>query len=80
MNKETRRVDDLTIDGEVFRVLANDEGQYSLWPAAKAVPEGWTSVGPVGPKADCLAYVEANWTDMRPCNLREAMTTDAARH
>ena len=67
------RVDDLTIDGELFRVLINDEEQYSLWPASKDIPPGWHSVhGPDGKNA-CLAYVEANWTDMRPKSLREAM-------
>jgi len=24
-------------------------------------------------KAECLAWIEANWTDMRPASLREAM-------
>jgi MbtH protein len=24
-----------------FLVLVNDEAQYSLWPAARAVPDGW---------------------------------------
>ena len=49
-----------------FLVLNNAEGQYSLWPAFKEVPLGWTSVGPRGIRTDCLAYVEAHWTDMRP--------------
>lgn len=66
-------VDDITIDGEVFRVLVNDEEQHSLWPAGKEIPAGWRSVhGPAG-KADCLAYVEEHWTDLRPKSLREAM-------
>jgi MbtH protein len=72
------RRDDLTIDGDVFVVLVNAEGQHSLWPAAKAVPEGWSTVHPAASKADCLAYVETHWTDMRPVSLREAMARDAA--
>jgi uncharacterized protein YbdZ (MbtH family) len=67
------RVDDITIDGEVFRVLMNEEEQYSLWPAGKEIPAGWVSVYGPGGKADCLAFVETNWTDMRPKSLREAM-------
>jgi MbtH protein len=78
MTTEKTRRDDVTIDGEVFRVLVNDEGQHSLWPAGLAIPEGWNSVGPVGDKPTCLAYVEANWTDMRPRSLREVMERDAA--
>ncbi|PZU44141.1 MAG: MbtH family protein [Sphingomonas sp.] len=60
-----------------FIVLINDEEQHSLWPAEKAVPEGWRAVGPTGGKAECLQYVEENWTDMRPRSLREAMSRDA---
>lgn len=56
-----------------FLVLVNEEEQYSLWPDFHAVPEGWTTVhGPVALDA-ATAYVDANWTDMRPKRLREAM-------
>lgn len=64
-------------DGE-FQVLVNDEEQHSLWPTFAPVPDGWRAVfGPDG-RAACLAYVEENWTDMRPRSLREAMAADAA--
>lgn len=68
-----QRIDDITIDGDLFRVLRNDEEQYSIWPAGKEIPAGWRSVGEPGSKQDCLAHVEANWTDMRPESLRIAM-------
>jgi MbtH protein len=56
-----------------YRVLCNEEGQYSLWPAFADVPRGWSSqYGPDG-KAACLAYVEKNWTDMRPRSLVRSM-------
>ncbi|MCE0766773.1 MbtH family protein [Pseudonocardia kujensis] len=56
----------------VFRVLVNDEEQHSLWPDFAEIPSGWRSVfGPDGREA-CLAYVEENWTDLRPRSLREA--------
>lgn len=59
-------------DGQ-FHVLVNDEDQHSLWPVFAEVPAGWRTVfGPAG-RAESLAYVEANWTDMRPRSLREAM-------
>lgn len=58
-----------------FLVLANDEGQHSLWPVFAPVPEGWETVFgalPDGERRDaCLEYVEANWTDLRPRSLRE---------
>lgn len=56
-----------------FYVLVNDEDQHSLWPAFAEVPAGWrTAFGPAG-RTESLAYVEENWTDMRPRSLREAM-------
>lgn len=56
-----------------FLVLVNDEDQHSLWPEFAAVPGGWRHVhGPVDREA-ALAYVEENWTDLRPRSLRVAM-------
>lgn len=60
-------------DETQYVVLINDEEQYSLWPAARAVPAGWREVGPRGPKDVCLAYIGEVWTDMRPKSLRDAM-------
>ena len=65
-----------------YVVLVNGEGQYSLWPDHKAVPSGWRLAGCAGSKADCLAFVEAEWTDMRPLSLRSGgcdRTANAAR-
>jgi MbtH protein len=59
-------------DGE-FLVLVNDEGQHSLWPSFCAVPDGWRVVHGKDTRAACLAYIEENWTDMRPKSLIEAM-------
>jgi len=59
-------------DGQ-FYVLVNDEEQHSLWPTFADVPAGWNiAFGPAG-RAESVAYVDANWTDMRPKSLREAM-------
>ncbi|MDN6860501.1 MbtH family protein [Pseudomonas sp. CAN2814] len=62
----------------VYKVLVNGEEQYSLWPQYKEVPAGWREAGKQGSKADCLAFVEANWTDMRPLSLRQKMDGQAA--
>jgi MbtH protein len=66
-------IDDLTIDGDRFQVLINAEGQFSLWPAGQAAPGGWTPIGRVGSKGDCLAYVDSNWLDLRPKTSRRRM-------
>lgn len=56
-----------------YVVLTNDEGQHSLWPSFAEVPAGWTVVLPETDRQSALDYVEANWTDMRPRSLAEAM-------
>lgn len=56
-----------------FLVLVNDEDQHSLWPAFAEVPAGWRVVLEETDRADALAYVEREWTDLRPRSLREAM-------
>lgn len=53
--------DDDTIQ---HRVLVNDAGQYSLWPAFAEVPAGWTVThGPAG-RAECLDHVERVWAGL----------------
>jgi len=65
-----------SIDGDEFQILINHEEQYSIWPSAQPVPEGWRQIGPVGGKEQCLAHIEENWTDMRPKSLRERMSVN----
>ena len=60
-----------------YLVVVNHEGQYSLWRPFKAIPEGWSAVGPRGSRAECLAYIEQHWTDMRPKSLVEFMRRNA---
>lgn len=65
-------------DDATFTVVMNAEGQYSLWPADREIPAGWTSVGTSGPKAECLAYIEKIWTDLRPLSVRQASDKPAS--
>jgi MbtH protein len=55
-----------------YLVLVNDEGQHSLWPADIAAPDGWAIAHDTDSRANCLSYVEAHWTDMRPNSLLRA--------
>lgn len=57
-------------DSGSYKVLFNDEQQYSIWPAHLTVPAGWYEAGTSGPKPTCLAFIEEVWTDMRPLSLR----------
>ncbi|MER5638837.1 MbtH family NRPS accessory protein [Kitasatospora sp. NPDC002227] len=60
-----------------FRVVVNEEEQYSVWPERLAVPDGWRATGFTGPREDCLAHVEEVWQDMRPLSLRRATAAQA---
>jgi uncharacterized protein YbdZ (MbtH family) len=60
-------------DNGTFYVLVNDEGQHSLWPTFVDVPAGWRVDFGGSARADCLAYVEEKWTDIRPLSLRVAL-------
>jgi MbtH protein len=57
----------------IFNVVMNHEEQYSIWPVQREIPAGWSAVGKQGKKAECLAYIEEVWTDMRPLSLRKKM-------
>ncbi len=60
-------------DNTTYTVVINEEEQYSIWPADREIPAGWRSVGKSGLKAECLAYINEVWTDMRPKSLRDRM-------
>jgi MbtH protein len=65
-------------DTQRYTVLVNDEEQYSLWLAELDIPGGWRATGKTGTKQECLDYVRAVWTDLRPLSLRKAMEADKA--
>jgi MbtH protein len=62
----------------IYMVVLNDEEQYSIWPAEKALPAGWKSAGKTGTKAECLQYIEEVWTDTRPLSLGNKMDEGSA--
>ena len=53
-----------------FTVVVNDEEQYSIWFAGRDIPAGWRAEGKRGMKAECIAYIDEVWTDMRPLSIR----------
>jgi MbtH protein len=78
MTENTKvRVNAYTIDGDLFKVIINDEEQYSIWPEQKETPAGWREVGFTGSKVEVSAYIDQHWTDMRPLSLRKAMAANA---
>jgi MbtH protein len=58
-------------DSQVYRVVLNDEEQYSIWFSERENPQGWRDAGFSGSKAECLAHIDKIWTDMRPLSVRQ---------
>jgi MbtH protein len=59
------------LDTRSYKVVINIEGQYSIWPDEREIPLGWEYAGVKGTKEDCLAYIEAVWTEMYPRRVRK---------
>jgi MbtH protein len=72
-NENEKPVDALTIDGDLFKAIINEEEQYSIWPAKKPIPAGWRDTGFQGSGPEVSEYVDKHWVDMRPASLRKAM-------
>lgn len=53
-----------------YEVVVNQEGQYSIWPTNKIVPNGWSIAGKKGSKESCIEFISEAWDDMRPLSLR----------
>lgn len=66
------------MEEQIYLVVANDEEQYSIWDSSRDLPLGWRDAGKTGTKAECLAFIEAAWVDMRPRSLRDSMTRTTA--
>jgi MbtH protein len=60
-------------DNRTYIAVLNKEEQYSIWWADRPLPAGWREGGFEGTKAECLAYIDEVWTDMRPLSLRRKM-------
>ncbi|UQX03487.1 MbtH family NRPS accessory protein [Streptomyces sp. RerS4] len=62
----------------VYRVVLNDEEQYSIWWADRELPAGWRAEGTEGTRDACLAKITELWTDLRPASLRRRMAAGSA--
>jgi len=65
-------------DAVIYKVVVNDEEQYSIWPSGKDNALGWKDAGKSGSREECLAYIAEVWTDMRPLSLRRRGGSSAA--
>lgn len=53
-------------DQHAFTVLANERGQYSLWPDFAAQPAGWDIRFGPAERAQCLDFIERHWPEINP--------------
>ncbi len=60
-------------DDVEYKVVVNDEEQYSIWPAERENAPGWKDEGKRGTREECLEHIGRVWTDMRPLSLRARM-------
>ena len=44
-------------------VVVNADRQYSIWPAERDIPSGWSEVGFNGSRADCLNHIAVIWPE-----------------
>lgn len=47
-------------------VTTSEDGRYSIWPAFRPLPWGWSPEGFRGGRDDCLAHIATVWTELRP--------------
>ena len=48
-------------DDEIFEVVTNAAGYYSVWPVHRVMPRGWRGLGFRGSREACLAHVAQVW-------------------
>ena len=62
-----------------FKVVVNDEEQYSISQNTMKNPPGWRDAGKIGSKAECREYVKTVWAE-GPLSLRRQMSQTARAH
>ncbi|KQV13848.1 hypothetical protein ASC97_31905 [Rhizobium sp. Root1203] len=62
-----------------FLVLANNAGQFSLWPQGADMPGGWGKVFGPDSKQVCLEYIDREWTNIRAKPVGQAGDNRFAR-
>jgi MbtH protein len=72
-----RKIFQMNATEPTYRVVVNDEDQYSILLAHKSIPNGWRDVEKVGTKEECLEHIERVWTDMRPRSVRQQLENNS---
>jgi MbtH protein len=62
-----------------YKVVVNEAGLYSIWPADRENAFGWQDAGKTGTAAEVLAYIGEALTDTQPRGLQAEEAGDALR-
>ncbi|MEM8570013.1 MAG: MbtH family NRPS accessory protein [Pseudomonadota bacterium] len=54
-----------------FLVVVSEDNRFSVWPSDRQLPWGWRVEGFEGPRAECLAHIEAVWTELGSAEQQE---------
>ena len=58
---------------DVWQVVRDDEGRYSVWRQGRPVPRTWSATAFTGSRDECLAHIETIWRDPRPSSWAQVM-------
>lgn len=53
-----------------YKVVVNQEGQFSILPIGIENIPGWKDVDKSGSKEECLAYIKRSWIEMKPLSVQ----------
>ena len=56
-----------------YKVVVNQEGQFSILPIGIENIPGWKDVDKNGSKEECLAYIKRIWIDMKPISVQKSI-------
>lgn len=62
---------------QLYRVVVNDEEQYSIWVEDREIPAGWRATGFAGSREECLAHIDETWKDITPASVRRRLAGSA---
>lgn len=66
-------------DSTLYKVIANSEDEYAIWPVAGPRLAGWRNVGKVGAREDCVRYIREIDGETRGAVLRKRLEQDRIR-
>ena len=61
---------------KIYRVIADCEDAYAIWPADRESLPAWRTVGQAGSLEECRAFIAAIETETRAAVLKQKLEGD----